>query len=539
MQMNPRHFAITFYAAIAGLIILFTGCIKNDLPYPYREGLITDFDVEGSLAGTLSLKSEGRTVTIDVCDTVDLRSLRITRLQLSEDTRFTIDSSLLINPNKFPNGSEGFASLDDLPRAADTRINALRPFFIQLDTYQSYRWKVTVNQIFDRKLTVQGQVGEPIIDPMNHTALVYVSEGTDLSNITIQELRLESSISTTAPDFHTVHNFTRPQVFLVTTFGRTEKWTVSILTSAVNVTTGTAEPWATFATLRGGKQEGSTATPGFQYKQTGSTEWITVTDGVVSEATTFSVRLTGLLPQTSYTYRAMLGDEYGSESSFTTASAELPPNLDFEQWSQSGKTWFPNADASNSYWATGNRGVTMSPVNKDSNTSPVEGEGNAIKGKAAHLQSISVPFVKFAAGNLYIGEFAEKVDISNPTANVTFGRSYTGKPTRLTGYYKYRSAPIDTNKDKVPSGTVNDMCHIYVRLWDSSGEEIAYGELADDRIMDSYESFTINIAYSNPAATPARMTIVATSSRWGDLFAGGLGSELWVDEFVLGFDPID
>ena len=536
--MNLRRYFLQLAVPAAACLAL-AGCISNDVPYPYLVGEITDFNVQGAIEGSLSIKSDARTVTLQVSDTVDLHKLRITTLRLTPDTRFSIDSSLLVNPYKFPNGSAGFASLDSLPRAADTRIDASRPFRVRLDTYQTYPWKVTVSQVFDRKITVSGQVGDAIIDAANRTVLVYVAEGQDLSDITITDLQLESSISTTEPDFRSVHNFTRPQFFLVTTFDRTVKWSVSVLTSPVNVTTGSAEAWATFATLRGGKQEGSAATPGFQYKKQGDAEWTTVTSGITAAATSFTTRLTGLTPKTTYTYRATLGGENGSEASFTTGPAEVPANLGFDTWTQSGKTWFPNADADNSYWATGNRGVTMSPVNKESNTSPVEGAGNAIRGKAAHLVSIAVPFVKFAAGNLYIGSFAERVDISNPTANVTFGRPYASKPTRLTGYYKYRSKAIDTNKEKIPAGTTMDVGHIYIRLWDAADNQIAYGEMTDDRVMDDFEPFTIDIAYNDPAATPARITIVATSSKWGDLFAGGVGSELWVDEFALGFDPVD
>jgi len=33
--------------------------------------------------------------------------------------------------------------------------------------------------------------------------------------------------------------------------------------------------------------------------------------------------------------------------------------------------------------------------------------------------------------------------------------------------------------------------------------------------------------------------IVASSSKYGDYFTGGDGSTLWIDEFELGFNPIE
>ena len=308
--------------------------------------------------------------------------------------------------------------------------------------------------------------------------------------------------------------------------------------------TGSANPWAKFAYVSGTyNTDTKPAGLRFEYKEKTASGWIQVSESAMTfNGNSFEAKLTGLTPEVTYVYRVNTDDpsiEPAPEVEFTTESAPEIPNLNFESWSQSGKTWFPNSDGANSYWATGNPGVTMSPLNKESNTQPVEGEGNAISGKAAHLISYSVPFVKYAAGNLFIGTFGKEdgsIDIMNPVGNVKFGRPYTGRPTRLTGYYKYRTKAIDTNGSKVPEGTANDVCHIYIRLWDAEGNELAYGEMTDNRTMDNFEPFTIELKYRDLTTPAATVTIVATTSKWGDVFAGGVGSELWVDEFQLDFE---
>ena len=91
-----------------------------------------------------------------------------------------------------------------------------------------------------------------------------------------------------------------------------------------------------------------------------------------------------------------------------------------------------------------------------------------------------------------------------------------------------------------PADLQNDQCHIYVKVWDASDNLIGYGEFVGSETVTQYTEFSFDIAYSNKKAKPAKMTIVATSSRYGGDFKGskvsgsvGTGSELYVDEFEL------
>ena len=99
-----------------------------------------------------------------------------------------------------------------------------------------------------------------------------------------------------------------------------------------------------------------------------------------------------------------------------------------------GKVANPWEENSTPFWDTGNIGVTTA---SQSNSTPTD-DTAAGSGKAARLESKNV-IVKFAAGNLFTGKFI-KVDGTNGILN--FGQPFTGRPTKLKGYYKYTTAPI-------------------------------------------------------------------------------------------------
>ena len=295
--------------------------------------------------------------------------------------------------------------------------------------------------------------------------------------------------------------------------------------------------WGQFAYLSGAcNLEEITSPVQFRYKKKADSEWITV-DAVQEEGTkNYSAKVSPLDFGTEYEYYILCGDKTGETCSFTTEAFEEIPNLNFDTWSQSGKNWYANAEASDSYWATGNSGVTMI---KDATTVPVDGS-EAHNGKAAKMTTIDgVMMVGAAAGNLFIGTY--DTDMFNPSASVSFGRDYRGaRPVKLSGYYKYTSCAI--NYGSKPGNLSTDECNIYIRLWDANGNEIGFGEFVGSQSVDTYAPFEITINYSNITVRPAKLTIVATSSRYGGEFEGrkvvgqvGAGSTLWVDDFELSY----
>lgn len=296
--------------------------------------------------------------------------------------------------------------------------------------------------------------------------------------------------------------------------------------------------WGQFAYLSGTCNLEEIASPvQFRYKKKADAEWTTI-EAVQEEGTkNYSAKVAPLDFGTQYEYYILCGDKAGETCTFTTESYVEIPNLNFDTWSQNSKNWYPNADASNSYWATGNEGVTLGG---SSNSTGVE---DSHSGLAAQLQTVQVKvlIVKVtAAGNIFIGNY--KTNTSNPASSVSFGRDYTGaRPTKLSGYFKYQ--PGATMSDgSVPSEKLEkDECDIYIQLW-SGGETIGEGHFITNETVSEYTHFEIPIEYTVTNKRPDKIAIVATSSRYGGYFDGmnvigqlAIGSTLWVDDFELSY----
>ena len=297
--------------------------------------------------------------------------------------------------------------------------------------------------------------------------------------------------------------------------------------------------WGQFAYLSGAcNLEEITSPVQFRYKKKADSEWITV-EAVQEEGTkNYSAKVSPLDFNTEYEYYILCGDKTGETRSFTTEAFEAIPNLGFEDWSQEGKNWFPNTDASNSYWATGNKGVT---IGGSSNST---GVSDSHTGLAARLETVEVNafIVKVkAAGNIFIGSY--ETNISDPASSVTFGRPYAGaRPTKLSGYFKYQpGATMSSGSVPADRTLTSDECDIYVMLW-SGDETIGEGHFITNQTVSEYTRFEIPVEYTVTNKRPDKITIVATSSRYGGYFSGinvigqlAVGSTLWVDDFELSY----
>ena len=531
-----------YILGIGLLAFLLGACIENDIPYPYIPGEIQEFEIEGQTEDT-KIDATKRTVVLTVDELVELEELKVTKLVANSEAKILPDEAVCASAKQFPDFS--FTSLSDLPSNANTKINFTNPVKILLRTYQDYPWTVTVNQVINRTINVENQVGQPVIDELNHIVLIYVSASQSLKDVKINALELGGRNGRLVPDPSGVKDFSRPQQFAVY---RGEKylglWTVDVVQTETTSSVGEVEIWAKKAIVSGGVKAGST--PTIEYKKALDSSWSQLDASAVNmlSATSFKATIAGLEDGTVYQWRILVDGVAGSVGSFTTEKITVVPNLNFDTWIQSGKNWFANSiaddyEAAGAYWATGHEGVTSSLAGgNDPITVPVEGS-DAYKGKAARLRSITgVTLVGAAAGNLFIGKY--KTNMMKPSASVTFGRPYTGaRPTKMTGYYKYKPEPIN-NGGSIPGTLTKDQCHIYIKLWDTAGNEFAYGEFVGSVEVTSYTKFTIDIDYKNLNARPAAMTIVATSSRYGGEFEGakvvgqvGHGSTLYVDEFEL------
>ncbi len=307
--------------------------------------------------------------------------------------------------------------------------------------------------------------------------------------------------------------------------------------------------WGTSATLSGFVNEETGDPVQFMYAPSGTENWTTVDAGKVGETAEFAAEITGLQMGTAYDYKIVSGEMAGDVLTFTTEKYEEIPNLDFENWAQKGKTWYPNAVAAGNteagaYWSTGNEGVTSTLAGgNDPITTPVEDSRPGSAGtKCAEMHTITgVMLVGSASGNLFIGKY--KTNFSKPAASVTFGRPYSGaRPRKLSGWYKYSPKPINNGSYDEGRGITTDEANIYLKVWAADGSEIGYGEMVDGENVTEWKQFSFDVTYTDTTKPAATITIVATSSHYGGVFEGssvigkvGAGSQLWVDDFEIGY----
>lgn len=327
-----------------------------------------------------------------------------------------------------------------------------------------------------------------------------------------------------------------------------------------SINTEAANPWARFAYLNGSCIAESRPSFLFKYRKTGDTDWTTLDESQMTitepQANNFSftAKITGLTPSSNYEYMACTETKEGSILSFTTEEALQVPNSNFDSWYTSGKHVYPNKDlsATNFWWDSGNEGAnTLSAVNPTSEEKTI-----VVKGSAAKLASKSV-LGNFAAGNVYTGDFG-KATLSPLGATLDFGRPYTCRPSKLTGYYKYNPGSVNSGSHVLSNGET-DHCYIYIALcyWpggpfrvDTGNDKfvklddpsiLGYGELENAGAVsgdepNGYRKFEIPVTYRDTKTKPTHILIVATASKYGDYFTGSTSSVLYIDELELVFD---
>lgn len=302
--------------------------------------------------------------------------------------------------------------------------------------------------------------------------------------------------------------------------------------------------WGQFAYLSGAcNLEEITSPVQFRYKKKADSEWSTIEAAQEEGTRNYSAKVAPLDFDTEYEYYILCGDKTGETCTFTTEAYVEIPNLNFNTWTSVKKgfvtkrdCWFPNGDQANSYWATGNDGVVTL---KSSNSIPVE---DGRDGYSVQLSTVSITMVGYAAGNLFIGEY--NTNMSDPASSVKFGRPYSGaRPVKLSGWYKYAPGATMRTDAKIPADRTltSDECEIYVKLW-SGDTLIGEGSFVDNKNVSEYTKFECPINYVDETKRPDKITIVATSSRYGGEFEGtsvvgqlAEGSTLWVDDFELSY----
>lgn len=304
----------------------------------------------------------------------------------------------------------------------------------------------------------------------------------------------------------------------------------------------------------------------------------------------FNGVITGLTPATDYSYRLVVkslktGEEItiDSVSELTTDVAPAVPNGSFEDYSNTESSKYPsffNPASSvvanqTKWWDSGNAGsgdfgYTICAVDtsdyKDGST-------------AARLQS-DYAVVKFAAGNLFSGQFGEVIGTSGGT--VYFGRPFVGRPSKLRFWIKYSTGLVNRTENKKITKNDYDIGQVKVALgtwtpskyggteqspvlinttntstfvdFDTDPATIAYGDMqitgaasasdytANINGVTSTEDWTqwhqieLDLVYRDLTTTPTHIIISCAASKWGDYFEGCDSSKMWVDGFELVYD---
>lgn len=531
----------------------FSCAIENDIPYPIVEANIESMTVEGqrgadqNFSADAIINKNARTVTLYVNDGVDLSNLKITSLKITSGAELLADSAACKNYDKFP--TTGFTSLDSIPLSSDTRMDFTNPVTFTLRTYQDYVWRVTVNQIIQRDIEVEGMT-DYVIDANSRTVIVYVKDQ-ELTNLNVTKMNLGGEYGTVSPNPTTIKDYSSPVKFNVRRSWEeySYEWTVYVYPDNGETNSGSTDAFAmtTRATVNGKVQSGKT--PVVEYCKQDEASWNTVPAANVSvSGNTFTATLTGLSPSTTYKYRISVDGTAGSELTFTTAAATPLENGSFDDWSSeaavNGTLWQPWSTSS--FWDTGNRGATTIA---DSNSIPTSETCNG-SGKAASLETRWV-VMKLAAGNIFTGSYV-RTDGTNGV--LSFGREFSSFPSKLRINYKYTSATIDKIGEDALSYLKGqpDSCHIYIALtdWDqpleirtrpserqlfdkNDSHVIAYAEYISGNSDSQYQQKDLVLDYRYTNRTPKYILVVASASKYGDYFTGGVGSKLLIDNFEL------
>lgn len=555
---------------------VFAACdIKDDVPYPIVYGQITEFEVEGqcgadgSAGASAVIDKASRTVTLYVSDTVNISSLKITKIGLSGTTynpdvdykdspMVRPDSSACINYALFPK-----TAFSNVEKGIDTRVNFTHEVKFVVRTYQDYVWTVKVHQVLGREIEVENQIGQAVIDPYLCNAIVYVSREQSLKKLKVKKFTLGGTHGAVTPDPTTyeTYDFYNLRRFIVRTgWGKIEQWSVLVChTDEVVETTAKVLPRNLNATVSGTKPNG--VTPKIEYRDASTTEWRTLpATEVKTTATTYTATIGGLRPSTKYVCRVTAGDVQLEQQEFATVSLQQLPNASFDDWStdaSNSKLYCPWSAGATSFWDTGNRGATTVG---NSNSVPTEDTSTG-SGRAAFLESKYI-VLKFAAGNIFTGTYL-KTEGTNGVLG--FGRPFTAFPSKLSFDYKYVSKPIDKSDESLAHLKGEpDSCSVYIALWhveeneyeEFQGEKypliirtkpgkdqnlfspddprvIAYGQFTKGSTVSNWTSETITLDYKNTELAPTHILVVASSSKYGDFFTGGVGSTLVVDNMKL------
>ncbi len=196
------------------------------------------------------------------------------------------------------------------------------------------------------------------------------------------------------------------------------------------------------------------------------------------------------------------------------------PNLDFDDWSLSKSKRY-NEPIPTCFWATGNPATDISILG---NRAPVTvfkvGNDSARTGYAAMLQTSKFRVFSnqdVTAGGLASGNF--KVNITDPGESLAFGKPFTQKIKKVSGYYKYFPGASEKGVDSLG---------IYALMM-MDQETLAIDKFISSDTAAEWTLFELNLR-GDYAETPNKVSISFGSSEGGPKLRGEPGSTLFIDD---------
>ncbi len=267
---------------------------------------------------------------------------------------------------------------------------------------------------------------------------------------------------------------------------------------------------------------------------------------------TYFVAAEDLTAGKTYEYTLFVNDQQvGNIYTVVTPAGQQIKEADFENWIEDDGCWYPCSSIASEFWSSGNEGSKIAGINLTVPSDDVRPGSTGKKSAYMHSAKAAVMGIgKFAAGNIYIGDFA---GLQGTNGLVDFGRpfNFTARPKALKFWYKNFNGEID-EKTSVQSGT--DLTKIFVCVcnWEkphrvNTSKEDTYfdpatghydgiigtGYFTTQEHVAQWTEKTIEIVYNDETTIPNYLVVTFTCSGYGDYFCGSTDSWMYVDDIEL------
>ena len=259
--------------------------------------------------------------------------------------------------------------------------------------------------------------------------------------------------------------------------------------------------------------------------------------------------------------------------------SEIMKFFDMEEWISDHNSTTPKYFKPIGGWATPNAGTYLLQSLSGNRYSVVEetkAENVYAGTSSAKIETLltagtSKIYPGVTPGTMFLGIF--KLDLMDQTKSARFGIAIDDKPLEVRGYYKYtpgekfyevpnlaQKNEVVEIKDKVDECSIDVYVYEYDKaqsdkddaqfknpystyitgkdLKDANGNYnskiIAKAHLEDGTKKDTFTEFKLKLNYTSyDPMKHYRIAVVATPSKEGDLFKGGDGSTLWLDNIEI------